>query len=258
MKASYIEQVFIRITSVKKHTNYNNCILLEDIFINENECALGYTKATIRIDKSLKVSELMMRKIADSFPNSVRAVLIDKGTTHTNNYLEIYYIDRKKTIAYKIACKDTVYYCKSGGIMKDIRKYNKNNSNHILVRKGERLPSSIENGILKYKKTIIWSNKQSMKKRQFTNMIEKIKNKICKIINYISTKSNNVIRYITDKHWKLLGLRFINQEIRSLKKLYGKEENINKYILSVKEKVRKSNKEKILNLDLNTLQKLEF
>ena len=126
------------------------------------------------------------------------------------------------------------------------------------MRKAKKLPSSIEEGVLKYKKTLIWSNKINNGKKKFLDMIYMLKIQVCKIINHFSSKSKISIRFVTDKHWNILGLRFANRELRNIKNRKYKDVGVNQYMVSLKDSIRKSNRKKITKIDINCILNLQF
>ena len=93
MNTITINQLFLRTTHVKCFTNYSSNSIIFDMTLGNLVCAKGYTKALLRLDKSLEITDTIILKISSCFNNAIRAVLVDKGTKHSNNYLEIYYID---------------------------------------------------------------------------------------------------------------------------------------------------------------------
>jgi hypothetical protein len=238
-----IEQLFIRVCTVKRYSTYGSSNVHYNIDISDMTCSKGYQKALIRLPKDLDYSKKILTDIAKYFKNATKVVMYERENFNYY-FLDVYYIDRQLKNDYLTAKTDMVFFRGSGKRMKDIKCYNPNNDNHFYVQAGERIPTMV-NGEPKYFKVKKWSSRLTNNKRDFLNKNNERKNLISKYLNDLLrlVKPNKAL--VTAKQWGKFGLEFmgrIEAQIIGTHKNYTKAElmpTIRKYQYKAKLNNRK-------------------
>lgn len=213
-----IKNIYLSKRTITNIPTYNNILDMSVVdFPNENLCnnkklkrvTISLPNELIKVDSKIILNELS-RLVKYEFKN-IYLYLNDKG--HLN--ADIIYLDRNLEYDYTYAKSNTVYYIKSMKKMKDIRKYNKHNPNHLFIKKGEKLPSfsKINDEItIKYIKVAKLSNSFEDKKLYIKQSdLRKLKKRAVSCLNSLLDKVKSDKVYVTVKEYRELGFKTLSK-----------------------------------------------
>lgn len=247
-----IKNIFLHKHSVNLIPSYRLLLCCSGVaFPSLSGTGIKLRKITISLPKELKSSTTIIQGFSNLIPFKYKQFFLYKKEEFL--YLDIFYIDRELIQDYKYAKSDKVFNIKSGKELKDKSRYNSKNSNHLLIKKGNKLPTfKVIEGKMTYtfEKEEYFSNSLEYEDRKetgkhFKEQLLKLKATATFIMNKLlnTIKSSKV--FVVVSEYRRLGFKTLKQHGKpyntKTKKVIDETPFINEQILIHNQEVKEYN-----------------